>query len=76
MIIQDDDQLILENDILKVSIHPYLGGKIRSFISKSTGTELLYQDSRTEFSNRDYSAHDVSGFDECFPTVGPCELVR
>ena len=68
------DGIVLENDCIKVVIDPKCGGKIRSFISKKTNTEFLYQDVRMKFSNRGYSYHDISGFDECFPTVAPCKF--
>jgi hypothetical protein len=62
----------LEDDLVRVVIDPRCGGKIRSFVSKRTGREFFYQDPRTSFSNEGYSLHDVSGLDECFPTVASC----
>ncbi len=44
-----------------------------SLISLRTGRELLYQDRRTAFDETlGYSHHDMSGMDECFPTVAAC----
>ncbi|RKY06834.1 MAG: hypothetical protein DRP56_06715, partial [Planctomycetota bacterium] len=65
-------EIILENSSIKVVIDPNCGGKICSFVSKRTNTEFLYQDTRKKFSNNGYSEHDISGFDECFPTVAAC----
>lgn len=62
----------MESDRLRVVIDPERGGRIRSFLSKRTGREYLYQDPRTEFSGDGYSDNDVSGYCECFPTVAPC----
>jgi hypothetical protein len=50
-----------------------MGGKIRSFYSKCTGIEYFYQDLRPDLCNSGYSDHDISGLDECFPTVIPCD---
>jgi len=67
-------EIVLENSSIKVVIDPNCGGKIRSFVSKKTNTEFLYQDTRKKFSNVGYSEHDISGFDECFPTVAACRF--
>jgi len=68
------DLIILENEALKVIIDPDAGGKIRSFLSKKSGQEYLFQDPRSEFdASKGYSYHDITGYDECFPTVGPCK---
>ncbi len=67
------DIIHLENRLLHVAIEPAHGGKIRSFTSKRTGVDYLFADPRTRFTDLgDYSDHDISGFDECFPTVWPC----
>lgn len=52
------------------------GGKLRSMRSLRTGMEYLYQDSRSAFMDVSYSDHDVSGIDECFPTVMACQYPR
>ena len=65
------DRIVLENDALRVVIEPQMAGKIRSFFSKKTQTELLYADTRTQFQGDGYSDRDISGYEECFPTVGP-----
>ena len=65
-------RLVLENDTLRVLIDPEAGGKIRSFFSKPSRTEWFYTDTRTRHVGTGYSDHDISGFDECFPTVLPC----
>ena len=70
---ESDNRLFLESDVLKIVIDPAKGGKICSFASRQTQKEFLYQDQRKEFSGDGYSDHDISGFDECFPTVWPCE---
>jgi len=76
MPIQQDsktDMIVLEGKNLRVIVDPIAGGKIRSLFSKRTGIEYLYQDPRQNFTpGPSYGSHDLSGFDECFPTVWPC----
>lgn len=71
-----DKAIVLESNHLRVVVEPQNGGKIRSFFSKETATEYLYQDTRTTFSHKGFSFRDISGFDECFPTVAPCVYVE
>ena len=61
----------LEDSRLLVIIDPAYGGKIRSLVSQRSGREYLYQDPRTSFAGPGYSDHDITGMDECFPTVSP-----
>lgn len=75
-ILQDeqDKKIVLESEDIKVLIDPQTGGKIRSLFSKRTQTEFFYVDPRGSLeAGNDYTNnHDISGYDECFPTVGPC----
>ena len=70
---KSDDKFFMESDVLRVEMDPAEGGKICSFVSRQTQKEFFYQDQRKEFSGDGYSDHDISGFDECFPTVWPCK---
>lgn len=63
---------VLEDNKIRIVVDARCGGKIRSIVSKATCREYLYQDPRTLFSNAGYSLHDITGIDECFPTVAPC----
>jgi galactose mutarotase-like enzyme len=73
--VTDDNGLIkLESKSIICKINMNLGGKIYSLKSKNSGREFLFQDTRSAFANKDYSNHDLSGFDECFPTVAPCQF--
>jgi len=68
------ENVVLENNSIKVVIDYNNGGKICSFVSKYTGTEFFYKDPRELFyPEKGYSYHDISGFDECFPTIAPCK---
>ena len=72
---RQDESIVLESEEIRVLIDPRAGGKIRSFFSKSTQTEFFYTDPRGTSieEGTDYTRnHDISGYDECFPTVWPC----
>lgn len=69
--------IVFESTNLRVVLDPNCGGKIRSIVSKRTGTEFLFQDPRAVFDQaKGFSYHDISGIDECFPTVGQCNCSR
>ena len=70
---KSDQYYTLESDKVRVTLEPGMGGKIRSFYSQHADCEYLYQDLRQELDGQEYSKHDISGIDECFPTVMPCE---
>ncbi len=59
---------------LEAVIIPELGGKIASILWR--GKELLARNPERPFQLARYAApyadYDASGFDECFPTIGPC----
>jgi hypothetical protein len=65
---------ISEDDVEAV-ILPELGGKIASLCWR--GKELLACNPERPFQLARYAApyadYDASGFDECFPTIGPCQ---
>lgn len=60
---------------LEAVILPDLGGKIASL--RWRGRELLARNPERPFRPARYAApyadYDASGFDECFPTIGPCQ---
>jgi hypothetical protein len=65
--------ILIENENMIVAVDPFNGGKICSLIDKRSGFELFYKDTRNCFnSHNGYSHHDISGMDECFPTVSSC----
>lgn len=71
-------ELLLENRHLRVAVLPELGGKIGSLLGLRDGREHLLQPPGRARRPAEYAApfdeYDTSGFDECFPTVGACEL--
>lgn len=46
------------------------GGKIRALRSRRSGRNFLFRDPRRHPRGRSYLENDLSGWDECFPTVG------
>jgi|GEM_PF-1859626 len=60
---------LVETGKLVAEVAP-MGGKIRRLISAASGRDFFFQDPRRRFRGPDYIQHDISGFDECFPTVG------
>ena len=70
------DAILMESDLLAITIIPESGAKIQSIYNKSRQKEVLYQSEREEFRKSIYGAKfengDVSGFDEIFPTIDEC----
>lgn len=70
--------LVVDNDVLRVTIVPELGGKIASLIRQESGHEYLLQPRETERADRtrsygdNFEDYEPSGFDECAPTVAEC----
>jgi hypothetical protein len=63
---------------IKLVVIPALGGKISSICWR--GLEFLARNTRKPFRHAVYAASyaqfDASGFDECFPTIGPCNYPK
>jgi galactose mutarotase-like enzyme len=66
-----------ESGRMRVTVIPELGGKIVSLVWKPTGKEWLVDSGNRSLGKVDYASSfedaDVSGWDECFPTVIACE---
>lgn len=71
--------LVIENEKIRAVFLPEIGGKMKELINLETGTQFLLENQREDklysspFYGSEYSSYDVSGFDECFPTVTACE---
>lgn len=67
--------LVVENDHIAVVLLPEVGGKTISLVDKHTGREYLARSGReirpASYDNA-FEDYDISGFDECFPTVQKC----
>jgi hypothetical protein len=68
--------VLLENAFTSMTILPEIGGKVVSIQSRTNGHEFLWQDDTRPYVQPRYSDafgnYDISGFDECFPTIGEC----
>ncbi len=72
------EAVVLSNDVLRVVTIPDRGGKIASLIRQETGYEYLLQADRVKgyqplTYGADFESGDLSGFDECLPTIAKCE---
>lgn len=69
-------EICAQTDDICLRIRPWQGAKIYSLISKRTGFEFFFRDPRKEYeelgSKAEYIKHDITGYDECFPTIAPC----
>jgi hypothetical protein len=70
----------IENDAIRMQVWPRIGGKVSSIIDKADNFELLYSYPAEipDSPNYDvpYADHWFSGWDECFPAVGPSVYPR
>lgn len=68
-----------ENDALRMSVYPQIGGKVASIIDKADGYELLYnfpdELPTKHFYDSPYSEHWFAGWDECFPSIAASPYV-
>lgn len=65
----------MENDCLQIVFLPELGGKIASFYHKPAGFEVAARYHGSEYRlpeiDADFSAYDLSGMDDAFPSIDP-----
>ena len=73
---QNWNSVILESAFVRVQLIPELGAKIVTLQNKQTGKEWLVDAGRRQLMSRPYGYSfgdaDMSGWDECFPTIDPC----
>jgi galactose mutarotase-like enzyme len=71
-----EQAIVLENDLLKVTLLPQWGAKLSSIIYKHMDYELLWQNPGKKYRKTGYGdpyeAGEASGFDEMFPTISRC----
>ena len=72
------DAVTLENDIIRITVLPQLGGRIWSLIHLPTSRELLWQNQYLPPAVAEYGAgYDsgwAGGWDEVFPSDAPAEI--
>jgi hypothetical protein len=70
------DALIVEAADIRMTVLPQLGAKVLSLVWKPTGYEYLWRQPDRPLQlatyGADFEAGDISGWDECFPTIGRC----
>ncbi|HKK25210.1 MAG TPA: DUF5107 domain-containing protein [Gracilimonas sp.] len=70
-------EVVLENETLRITLFPELGGKMTRLENKETGTQFMKQYVESEGELKppkigfDFMPPYAYGFDECFPTVAP-----
>jgi galactose mutarotase-like enzyme len=66
----------LQSADLEIELVPELGAKMVSLRHLSSGRQWLWRDPHRAFRpasyGDDFASYDLSGFDECFPTIGGC----
>lgn len=67
--------LVIETPVLKLAVLPELGAKVISLLWKDSDHEFLWRHPGRPLQRAAYGAaydhYDLSGWDECFPTIGP-----
>jgi hypothetical protein len=65
--------LAIENAHLRMLVIPELGGKVISLVRRPSGYEFLWRHPgrslRPAAYGADFAAYDISGWDECFPSI-------
>ncbi len=68
--------VVYETDAVQATIVPQIGGKVVSLIDRGTGRELLWRQPgrrlRQPVYGDTFADYDISGWDECFPSISPC----
>ncbi|MDR6553151.1 DUF5107 domain-containing protein [Paenibacillus qinlingensis] len=68
--------ITMENEQIRMEIVPDLGGKLVSLIYKPSGKEWLLDSGERSLRQPHYGSSfgewDMSGWDECFPTINEC----
>ena len=71
---------VLENEFVRIRVVPEVGAKIVELFDKRNSHEWLWSDSSRPVKKTVYAAKydefDISGFDECFPTIGVSKYSR
>lgn len=70
------EAMALSTPRLCLTVVPDCGGKIVSLRSARSGREWLWRDPARPLGRPvpggEFASHDISGWDECFPTIGAC----
>jgi len=72
--------VVLENDFIRITVLPEIGGKMIELRNKLTSTQFLLepQNEKGNYTvpeyGDSYSRFDTSGFDECFPSIASTKV--
>jgi hypothetical protein len=70
------EAIVVSSTRLRLTVVPDCGGKIVSLRSADSGREWLWRDPARPLlrpePGGEFARHDLSGWDECFPTIGGC----
>ncbi|MEQ1771885.1 MAG: hypothetical protein ABL879_18835 [Devosia sp.] len=66
---------IIESEAMRVSLVPDYGARVTGLLDKHSGREWLQQGSASDNNGEraQYLGDEAIGWDECFPTVSPCD---
>ena len=67
--------LTIASDALEVALAPDAGARVVAIVDRATGRNWLAEGDPTRASAEDaaYGLDEAAGWDECFPTVSPCD---
>jgi galactose mutarotase-like enzyme len=68
--------IILQNEQLMVAVAPDFGARVTRLIDRATGRDWMAQGGQSIQTGEDavYGLAEAVGWDECFPTVGRCDV--
>ncbi|MEK5445275.1 hypothetical protein [Paenibacillus sp. FSL R7-0331] len=71
--------VVLDSGLIRLETVPEIGGKLVSILYKPTGKEWMLNSGLRRLRKPDYGSSfadgDMSGWDECFPTINSCHWV-
>jgi len=67
--------LTIVSDALEVALAPDAGARVVAIVDRATGRNWLAEGAPTRLGAEDatYGLDEAAGWDECFPTVSPCD---
>jgi hypothetical protein len=67
--------LVIESEVMRVGVLPDFGARVVSLFDKRAAREWIFQGGVSADAGEDavFGAEEAAGWDECFPTVSPCD---
>lgn len=67
--------VVIESEAMRVGVLPGYGARVVSLIDKASGRDWMFQGGLAQHTGEDavYGPDAAVGWDECFPTVSPCD---